>query len=362
MAKSAEYGMGEFAFPRGWFMVAVAEEVTQKPEPVRFFGQDMVLYRGKSGRVVLLDAYCPHMRVHIARNTTSYIVRDGEQIDGDSIRCPGHGWRFNPDGQCDDIPYATQGHAIPKAACVKSHKVIERGGCIWMWHDAEGGAPDFDLPAFAEWDMEEQGWVRWRLDHLGTLPIHPQEVLDNMADLAHFIPVHGSKDIAFFENEYRDHVMIQRFAAGHRTLVSDPGQDVLVNDTWYTGPGILQSRMEGQYPTLMMICNTPVEDGEIRCWYALMVKVGNERANDAGVSMARTYQDVALDAFAQDFELWKFKEPAINILQVSDDGPFHKGRIWNRQFYNPKARAGEFHTRVNGVHTSVDNRTRVKAA
>ncbi len=352
MAKTADYGLGEFAFPRGWFMIATAEDVTNKPEPVRFFGRDMVLYRGKSGRVVLLDAYCPHMKVNIARNSTSYIVRDGEQMEGDSIRCPGHGWRFTPEGKCDDIPYSTRG--VPKSACIKSHKVVEKAGCIWMWHDMEDGAPDYDLPAFAEWDMEAEGWVRWRLDHLGTLPIHPQEIVDNMADFAHFVPVHGSQDIVYFENEFRDHVIMQRFGAGHRTLVD--GTSLLETDTWYTGPGILLSKMEGQHPSVIMICNTPVEDGEVRVWYALAVKIAKAQPTGAEVSMARSYQDVALEAFAQDFELWKFKEPALTIMQVPDDGPFHKERIWYRQFYSPRSRAGEFHTRVNGVHVTFDKR------
>ncbi|MGB5078500.1 MAG: Rieske 2Fe-2S domain-containing protein [Sphingorhabdus sp.] len=352
MAKTADYGLGEHDFPRGWFMIATADEVANKPEPVRFFGRDMVLYRGKSGRVVLLDAYCPHMRVHIARNTTSYIVKDGDQMEGDSIRCPGHGWRFTADGQCDDIPYSTRG--VPKAACIKSHKVVEKAGCIWMWHDEENGAPDFDLPEFAEWDMENEGWVRWRLDHLGTLPIHPQEILDNMADFAHFAPVHGSQDAVYFENEFRDHVIVQRFGSGHRTLVE--GSGLLETDTWYTGPGILLSKMQGQHPSVIMICNTPVEDGEVRVWYALAVKVSDKRATSAEESMAHSYQDVALDAFAQDFELWKYKEPAITIMQVPDDGPFHKERIWYRQFYNPRARAAEFQNRVNGIHVTLDKR------
>ncbi len=87
MATTAEYGLGEYAFPRGWFMIAAADEVRDTPLPLRFFGNDFALYRGESGRVVLLDAYCPHMGTHIARNTTSYVVIDG-QIEGDSIRCP----------------------------------------------------------------------------------------------------------------------------------------------------------------------------------------------------------------------------------------------------------------------------------
>jgi 3-ketosteroid 9alpha-monooxygenase subunit A len=78
MAKTAEYGLGELALPRGWFMIAVSADVSDKPEPVRFFGRNMVLYRGKaSGRPILLDAYCPHMRVHMARNSTSYVIKDG---------------------------------------------------------------------------------------------------------------------------------------------------------------------------------------------------------------------------------------------------------------------------------------------
>jgi hypothetical protein len=47
MAKTAEYGLGPLTFPRGWFMIATAEEIADKPEPLRFFGRDMVLSRRK---------------------------------------------------------------------------------------------------------------------------------------------------------------------------------------------------------------------------------------------------------------------------------------------------------------------------
>ena len=81
--------------------------------------------------------------------------------------------------------------------------------------------------------------------------------------------------------------------------VFDPLRFPYATDTWYTGPGILQCRMEGQHPSLMVICHTPVEDGEVRVWFGLFVKVGDERADAAGVSMARSYQDTSLDAFAR---------------------------------------------------------------
>ena len=47
MARSKDYNLGEFTFPRGWFMVAESAKVTDKPQGVRFFGQEFALYRGK---------------------------------------------------------------------------------------------------------------------------------------------------------------------------------------------------------------------------------------------------------------------------------------------------------------------------
>ena len=108
MAKTADYDLGEFTFPRGWFMIARADEVSKKPLNLRYFGQDMVLYRGDSGRLVLMDAYCPHMGTHIGQNETSYVVMDNEHVDGDNIRCPYHGWQFGPDGKCIEIPYSSR--------------------------------------------------------------------------------------------------------------------------------------------------------------------------------------------------------------------------------------------------------------
>ena len=65
MATTQEYGLGIHQFPRGWFMIAEADEVQMKALPLRFFGRDFVIYRGESGKVFLMDAYCPHMGTHL---------------------------------------------------------------------------------------------------------------------------------------------------------------------------------------------------------------------------------------------------------------------------------------------------------
>ncbi|GAB5487213.1 MAG: Rieske 2Fe-2S domain-containing protein [Parasphingorhabdus sp.] len=347
MATTAEYGLGEFTYPRGWFMVGASEEATTKPLAVRFFGEDMVLYRGESGRPFLVEAYCPHMGTHLAQNSTSYVVTDNEHVEGDNIRCPYHGWRFGPDGQCNDIPYSPA--KPPKKACLKNWSLTERAGCLWMWFDEEGGEPDYELPAFEMWDQPH--WVNWKIDILGELESHPQEVVDNMVDKGHLGPVHGSTDMVLFENVFDNHEIRQILTAGHKTLAGE-GVEPMTNDTWYTGPGILQSIMVGEYPSHMLIAHTPVEDGKIKVWHALMVKVANEVPTEEDIAAGRGYQEASLAAFSQDFEIWGNKRPCLAPMMVKGDGPFDKLRIWYKQFFNPRARAGEFQKRANGKYVS----------
>ena len=199
-------------------MVADATQVTHEPKAVRFFGQELVLYRGRaSGRAVLLDAWCPHMGTHLARNHTSYVVRSGEQVDGDNIRCPFHRWRFGPDGHCNEIPYSTA--PIPQAARIRSWRVVEIMGAVFAWHDPEDGEPDYEIPVLAEWN--DPAWVRWTFDDLGVLACHPQEVVDNIVDAAHQAPVHG-QDLIYFENEFLGHRVVQREGDVDRHTVRTP--------------------------------------------------------------------------------------------------------------------------------------------
>ncbi len=341
MAKAADYSLGPNTFPRGWFIIAEASELGADPKGLHFFGQDFALYRGESGKPVLLDAYCPHMGTHLAESKSCVIVKNHKQIEGDSIRCPYHGWRFGVDGKCNDIP----GHdgPIPRSAVLKSYEVREVMGCIMMWFDPEGGAPEYEPPYLPEWD--DPSWVRWELDHLGTLNIHPQEILDNMADMQHLGPTHGAP-CEFFENEFRDHLVIQRQGGFMQKY-----NCILNTTTWYTGPGVLLSKQQfGPTLTYELIANTPVDDGVSQVWHGCITRSTNAVATEADKAMAKQVQAGALDAFAADFSVWAHKRPAIRIIQLQSDGPFALVRRWYKQFYDTRANAATHQQGVNGVH------------
>lgn len=341
MAKSIEYSLGPEAFPRGWFIVAEASELDKGPMAVRFFGQDFSLYRGESGKPIMLDAYCPHMGTHLTASRSPMIVKNGKQIEGDSIRCPYHGWRFGPDGQCDDIPYFDG--PKPRSANINAYTVKEVMGCIMMWFDPAGGEPEYDAPHLKQWD--DPSWVNWELDHLGELNIHPQEILDNMADCQHLGPTHGAP-CEYFENEFRDHIYIQRQGGWHQLY-----DCMLTTTTWYTGPGLLLSmQVFGETTAIELIANTPVDDGVSKVWHAVLHKSNNEVATEEDIAAAKEVQAGALEAFAADFDVWAHKRPALRVLQVKTDGPFNLGRTWYKQFYQPDRSNREFFDKVNGIH------------
>lgn len=349
MAHTRDYRLGEFIFPRGWFVVAAGSEIGEKPHCDRFFGEDVVLYRGTSGTVVMLDAYCPHMGTHLGKNKTSYSVVKGQHVEGDSIRCPFHGWRFGPDGKCNDIPY--DHGAIPEKARVRSWHVMERYGIIFCWHDPEGGAPDVELPAYPEWD--DARWVRWQLDHLGTLPVHPQEILDNVSDVRHLSLLHGS-GVLWYENEVDGHILHQR-QGGYALSGTEPSPlNRYSTDVRYVGPALLVSRYftarSDEHFMVQMIAHTPVEDGLTRLWQASMLKSPKEVIDEEVRETARRSNEQLKEGFMEDFEIWANKKPALDIMQLPTDGPFGKSRIWYRQFYSPRARAHEIIARVLGVH------------
>lgn len=344
VATAKEYQLGEFDFPRGWFMIAEASELAAEPLPLRFFGKDFALYRGKSGKVVLLDAYCSHAGAHLAASKSASLVTHGEQIEGDSIRCPYHGWRYNAEGDVDDI--MDFDGPCPKAGKIGSYIVREVMGALMMWHDPEGGEPDYEPPHIKEWDAKQ--WIHGVYDHLGTLPIHPQEILDNMADSNHLGPTHGVP-CEYFENEFDRHLYFQRQGGFRREYDA-----YLMTYTWYTGPGLLISKQSiGDTMIIEFIFNTPVEDGVSRVWHNCLWLAPSDSHSDEDIATARKMQDWVLSAFKQDFDIWSNKRPALTIMSTPAERSFTLGRTWYKQFYNPRARQEEFQEKIQGRHVPI---------
>ena len=109
-------------YPRGWFCIGADYEFSGSPVKLDYFGTSLVAYRGHdSGRIHVLDAYCPHMGANLAG--------DGAMVQGDSVICPFHAWSWGSDGYCKHIPYAKN---IPAKARIKSWPVMEENQLVYV--------------------------------------------------------------------------------------------------------------------------------------------------------------------------------------------------------------------------------------
>ena len=92
--------MGEL-MRRYWQPVAVTAELNARPtRPVRILGEDLVLYRDKSGTLGLIERFCPHRRVDL-----SYGIPEEH-----GLRCMYHGWMMDETGQCIEQPFEETVH------------------------------------------------------------------------------------------------------------------------------------------------------------------------------------------------------------------------------------------------------------
>jgi phenylpropionate dioxygenase-like ring-hydroxylating dioxygenase large terminal subunit len=110
--------------PSGWFPVARTTDVSTTPLPVSAGDAAYVVVRLRpGGEVSAFPARCPHRLVPLA----AAAVSDGR------LQCPYHGWRFDSDGRCVDIPsMGTTGSPPPRADLAMPWAVEERHGWIWL--------------------------------------------------------------------------------------------------------------------------------------------------------------------------------------------------------------------------------------
>jgi vanillate O-demethylase monooxygenase subunit len=109
-------------------------------------------------------------------------------VDGASIRCAYHGWRWGPDGRCVEIP-AQPGGVVPARACIETFEATAAYGLVWVRLDGSAGT---SLPACPAWDEREAAGGPFRIvpGRPYSWPTSAPRRVENFVDLAHFAWVH----------------------------------------------------------------------------------------------------------------------------------------------------------------------------
>ncbi len=309
-------------FARGHYLVAWSADLAPgQVMPLRCFARDHVLYRGEDGAPVLLDAHCPHLGAHLGY---------GGKVRGDAIECPFHAWRFGPDGRCRSIPYASK---IPSRAEVRSHRVVEHSGMILAWYAPDGAQPDYEVPRVPE--LSDPAWTPLACSQI-EIATQAREVIENVADLAHFYPVHRTKMDAF-EVIIDGPRATQRTAGTGRNL---KGEKIPVtSEATYHGPAVQLTRLAWAFPMVLINSHVPIDEERLLIRFAVSLRAGAGLTLPPAVIEAHVAS--ARDGYFQDVAIWEHKLWRDRPLLADGDGPIMRVRRWYASFFARAPEAAE---------------------
>ena len=172
-----------------WYACEFSSDITNKPKQLVMLNQRFVLYRDSQGQVVALKDQCPHRGAALSLGW----------VDDGCIRCPYHGWKFQADGRCIDIPANAPETTIPKKARVDSYPVQEKYGFVWLFY---GDLPEAERPPIPLLpEFEDPTLHRSFLDF--KVNTHYTRVLENSIDISHLPIVHANSFGAGFQQNPR---------------------------------------------------------------------------------------------------------------------------------------------------------------
>ena len=162
---------------RFWLPVILSEEIAEPggtQKKIKVLGEELLAFRDTDGRVGLVDPVCPH------RGANLYYARNEEG----GLRCVFHGWKFDIDGNCVDLPTAPCNSPYKDRMKITSYPTREAGGFVWAYLGPREHMPELPkmeftlLPAshvFVSKKWQDCNWV---------------QCLEGAIDTAHFSFLH----------------------------------------------------------------------------------------------------------------------------------------------------------------------------
>lgn len=314
-------------YARGWHCLGLAADFTEQPVSFTYFGGKIVVYRGEDQQLHVLDAYCPHMGADLSLGC----------VEGNSIRCPFHAWRWGADGLCNDIPYAKR---IPARAAVKSWPTLEENKLLFVWNDPEGNPPPPECAPPRIDDCFSGEWSEWDMQTL-SIPTNCRELVDNHADWAHFGPVHHATPTSY-KSTVHNHVFTSQMIGSSDSLAQG---DELFSEASYYGPAYMVSYMTGgmageEIASRLLVAHVPIDVNAFDLRFGVMVRKNPGLSDEQNAQLIRAYSEASRLAFLEDVAVWRTKTRIDNPLLCDGDGPIHLLRQWYNQFYVDAASVG----------------------
>jgi 5,5'-dehydrodivanillate O-demethylase oxygenase subunit len=258
---------------RYWHPVAMLSALSDESptEFVRILGEDLVLFRDKSGDVGLIQDHCAHRGASLLYG----------RVEERGISCAYHGWLYDTEGRCLETPAEPADSKLHLTVRIRAYPVQALGGLYWAYL---GPLP---APALPRYDV----LVRCRIadvQEIRSLDANWVQVVENNLDGTHIGVLHrdvmrqprpGGKVVGgaakSLDLDYREVPL-----GIMRRMVSSEGY---VEEDPLLFPYTLR-RMN------QLVCNVPVDDTHTMLFY-VFVDLG-EGSRDGGEGDGTTYWEL----------------------------------------------------------------------
>ena len=162
---------------RYWMPIAVSAELSdEKPiKAVRLLGEDLVVYRDKTGRFGVVGEQCPHRKASLAFG----------RVDEEGIRCPYHGWKYDCTGRIIEQPAEPRESGFKDKIKHVAYPVEKLGGLLWAYLGPE------PRPLLPRWDvLAWENGKRW-IERHEIYNCNWLQPMENSVDPSHLYWLHG---------------------------------------------------------------------------------------------------------------------------------------------------------------------------
>lgn len=201
---------------RFWHPVALTADIKDLPLPIKILGEELVVFRDKSGDYGLLERYCSHRRTSLE---FGLIVEHG-------LRCAYHGWHYGVDGSILDVPGERVPGTVAKKLriCQGAYPVREYRGLLFAYM----GPPD-DVPAFPDYDFMHYEAEEYQ-PFIWHNPCNWVQVRENTQDPIHLTFLHTMFDV----KQFGDYAYDVPIISAHETPIGQITTSVRrVHDIYY---------------------------------------------------------------------------------------------------------------------------------
>jgi phenylpropionate dioxygenase-like ring-hydroxylating dioxygenase large terminal subunit len=126
--------MGEL-LRRFWMPALLSAELPERdgpPKKIKILGEDLLAFRDTNGRIGVVEPHCPH------RGANLYYGRNEEC----GIRCAFHGWKFDVEGKCLDLPTSPPESNYKDTIRLLAYPVREWADIVWVYMGPREKVPE----------------------------------------------------------------------------------------------------------------------------------------------------------------------------------------------------------------------------